>query len=86
MNSSYSIASKSFQNLENISISIHKVKDINILNFIKIFYEIVKSLNKTDEEDLVLISQLWVCKTIINSTLINYNDPALMLIERSNNV
>jgi len=86
VNSSYAIDSRSFQNLENISISIHKIKDINILNFIKIFNEIVRILNKTEEEDPVLVSQLWVFKTIINSTLINYNDPSLMLIERSNNI
>ena len=49
-------------------------------------HDISNLLYKTDQEDLVLISQLWVCKTIINSTLINYNDPALMLIERSNNI
>ena len=86
MNSSYFIASRSFRNIANISISIHKINDIDISNFNKIFYEIVRLLGKLEDEDRNLFSQLWVCKTIINSTLINYSDPALMLIERSNDI
>ena len=43
-------------------------------------------MNRNDEDDQILASQLWVCKTIVNATLINYNDPALMLIERLNSI
>jgi len=86
VNSSYFLASRSFKNIANISISVHKINDIDISNLNKIFYEIVRLIGKSEEEDRNLVSQLWVCKTIINSTLINYSDPELMLIERSNNI
>jgi len=84
--SSYSTSIKSFENISKLSISIYKIEDIDILNFNKVIFEIIKLLNRNDEDDQILASQLWVCKTIVNATLINYNDPALMLIERLNSI
>ena len=86
MISSYSTSIKSFENISKLSISIYKIEDIDILNFNKVIFEIIKLLNRNDEDDQILASQLWVCKTIVNATLINYNDPALMLIERLNSI
>lgn len=86
MISSHSTSIKSFENISKLSISIYRIEDIDILNFNKVIFEIIKLLNRNDEDDQILASQLWVCKTIVNATLINYNDPALMLIERLNSI
>jgi len=82
MNSQYSRVSSRFKNLAEFTVITHKVEDGAIAAVTRAVIGIFKNLDRSDEEAKNLIGLLWVFKTILNSTLISLDDPALRLKER----
>lgn len=82
MSSQYSRASNRFKNIAEFTVVTHKVEDGVIAAVTRVVMGIFKNLDKSDEDAKNLVGLLWVFKTILNSTLIPHDDPALRLKER----
>ena len=82
MSSQYSRASNRFKNIAEFTVVTHKVEDDVIAAVTHAVMVLFKNLDKSDEDAKNLVGLLWVFKTILNSTLIPLDDPALRLKER----
>ena len=82
MRSQYSRSSSRFKNVSEFTVITHKVEDPAIAAVTRAVMSIFKNLDKSDEDAKNLVGLLWVFKTILNSTLISLDDPALRLKER----
>jgi hypothetical protein len=82
MSSQYSRTSSCFKNIAEFTVITHKVEDAVITAVTRAVMGIFKKLDKSDEDAKNLVGLLWVFKTILNSTLIPLDDPALRLKER----
>ena len=82
MSSQYSRASSRFKNITEFTVITHKVEDAVVAAVTRAVMGIFKNLDKTDEDAKNLVGLLWVFKTILNSTLVSLDDPALRLKER----
>ena len=82
MSSQYSLATSHFKNIAEFTLVTHKVEDGVIAAVTRAVMGIFKNLDKSDEDAKDLVGLLWVFKTILNSTLIPLDDPALRLKER----
>lgn len=82
MSSQYSRASKRFKNIAEFTVITHKVEDDVIAAVTRAVMGIFRNLDRSDEDAKDLVGLLWVFKTILNSTLIPLDDPALRLKER----
>jgi hypothetical protein len=82
MSSQYSRASSRFKNITEFTVITHKVEDAVIAAVTRAVMGIFKNLDQSDQDAKNLVGLLWVFKTILNSTLVSLDDPALRLKER----
>lgn len=82
MSSSYFLASSRFKNISQFSVVTHKVEDAVIGGVSRAAKTIFRNIDKSNDDSRFLAGQLWVFKTILNSTYVALDDPTLALKER----
>jgi hypothetical protein len=71
-----------FKNISQFTVVTHKIEDAVIAEISRAVKEIFQSLDKREDDAKNLAGRLWVFKTILNSTLVPFDDPALRLEDR----
>jgi hypothetical protein len=86
MSSSFRQATLRFKNIAKFTVVTHKTEDVVIAEVSRMIKVIFKSLDNFEDDAKKLAADLWVFKTILNSTLVPFNDPMLRLKEMSSEI
>ena len=83
MSSSFRQAMLRFKNIAQFTVVTHKIEDAVIAEVSRAVKGIFQSLDKLEDDAKNLAGRLWVFKTILNSTLVPFDDSILRLEEMS---